>query len=131
EEGTIDFPRDTVAPALAMGRIVRDALGEIRDNRPFMDSEHGPIHSFKDHHITLPEAFDDEYFRRMQWAHLASGGAGGGMRWPYRHPHSMTPGMRQAQQEMAAFLPLIDWRCFRRINLNSQVGCPPWIASFA
>ena len=131
EEGTIDFPRDTVAPALAMGKIVRGALGQILDNRPFMDSEHGPIHSFKDHHITLPEVFDDEYFRRMQWAHLAAGGAGGGMRWPNRHPHSLTMGMRKAQQRMATFLPLIDWTCFRRVNLNSEVRCPPGISSCA
>ncbi|TIT96391.1 MAG: hypothetical protein E5W39_19160, partial [Mesorhizobium sp.] len=82
EEGTIDDPSDTVAPALGMARIVGEALGEIRDGRPFLDSEHGPIHSFKDKKITLPEPFDDEYFRHLQWAHLAAGGAGGGMRWP-------------------------------------------------
>ncbi|WP_292650779.1 hypothetical protein, partial [Mesorhizobium sp.] len=80
EEGTIDDPSDTVAPALGMARIVGKALGEIRDGRPFLDSEHGPIHSFKDKKITLPEPFDDEYFRHLQWAHLAAGGAGGGMR---------------------------------------------------
>jgi mannan endo-1,4-beta-mannosidase len=96
EEGTIDDPRDTVAPAIATGRLVREALAEIDDGRPFLDSEHGPIHAFKDRHCTLPEDFDDEYFRHMQWAHLASGGAGGGMRWPNRHPHQLTPGMRAA-----------------------------------
>ncbi|TIX93771.1 MAG: hypothetical protein E5V22_36825, partial [Mesorhizobium sp.] len=41
EEGTIDDPSDTVAPALGMARIVGEALGEIRDGRPFLDSEHG------------------------------------------------------------------------------------------
>ena len=101
EEGTIDHPADTVQPALATGRLVREALAEIADGRPFFDTEHGPIHTFKDHGITLPEPFDDEYFRHMQWAHLASGGAGGGMRWPNRHPHRLTPGMRAAQQAMA------------------------------
>ncbi|MDQ4061981.1 MAG: hypothetical protein M3145_12915, partial [Pseudomonadota bacterium] len=62
EEGTIDFPRNTVDAALATGRIVREALAEIRDTRPFLDSEHGPIHLFKDRGVTLPEPFDDEYF---------------------------------------------------------------------
>ena len=114
EEGTIDHPADTVAPALAVGKLVREALAEITDGRPFFDSEHGPIHTFKDHKITLPEAFDDEYFRHIQWAHLASGGAGGGMRWPNRHPHQLTPGMRQAQAALARFLPLIDWKTFQR-----------------
>ncbi|HEX8391381.1 MAG TPA: hypothetical protein VF665_03400, partial [Longimicrobium sp.] len=91
-EGSIDDPRDTVACAIDTGRLVRQALGEIGDMRPYLDTEHGPIHGFKDKRITLPEPFDDEYFRHMQWAHLASGGAGGGMRWPNRRVHVLTPG---------------------------------------
>ncbi|WP_121118441.1 hypothetical protein [Croceibacterium ferulae] len=119
-ERSIDNPRNTVAPARAMGDIVRECLAEITDGRPFLDTEHGPIHSFKDRRITLPEAFDDEYFRHMAWAHLASGGAGGGMRWPNRHPHVLTAGMRVAQQAMAGFMPLIDWSRFARRNLNAE-----------
>ena len=103
EEGTIDYPANTVDAAVSVGKLVASAISEIRDNRPFFDSEHGPIHSFKDHHVNLPEAFDDEYFRHIQWAHLASGGAGGGMRWPNRRPHSLTLGMREAQKAMAGF----------------------------
>lgn len=121
ETGTIDDPRDTVRPALAMARIVRGCLGEISDNRPFLDTEHGPIHCFKDKHKTLPEAFDNEYFRHMSWAHLAAGGVGGGMRWPNRHPHVLTHGMRQAQRAMAGFLPLIDWQGFRRRPVDITV----------
>ncbi|WP_292496125.1 hypothetical protein, partial [Mesorhizobium sp.] len=124
EEGTIDHPSDTVAPALGLGRIVGEALAETRDGRPFLDSEHGPIHTFKDKKITLPEPFDDEYFRHMQWAHLAAGGAGGGMRWPNRTPHVLTPGMRRAQRSLAGFLPLIDWRRFRRVHLGGRGGKP-------
>lgn len=121
EEGTIDFPLDTVAAALSTGRLIREALDEIRDDRPLLDTEHGPIHTFKDHRRTLPEAFDDEYFRHIQWAHVASGAAGGGMRWPNRDPHALTPGMRAAQRGLAGFLPLIDWPRFRRRNLHGQV----------
>ncbi len=121
EEGTIDCPQNTVDAALAVGRLMRDSLREIPANRPFFDSESGPIHTFKDHHKTLPEAFDDEYFRHMQWAHLAGGGAGGGMRWPNRNPHSLTAGMRTAQRGLSAFLPLIDWREFQRNNLNDEL----------
>jgi mannan endo-1,4-beta-mannosidase len=121
EEGTIDDPRDTLAPAVSAGRLTREALAEITDLRPFFDSEHGPIHTFKDKHRTLPEAFDDEYFRHIQWAHLASGGAGGGMRWPNRSPHVLTAGMRRAQKAMADFLPLMDWKNFRRRNLNDEI----------
>jgi mannan endo-1,4-beta-mannosidase len=125
-QGTIDHPRNTVDPALATGRIVRESLAEITDRRPFLDTEHGPIHTFKDKRKTLPEKFDDEYFRHMQWAHLASGGAGGGMRWPNRRPHTLTRGMREAQRAMAGFLPLLDWGRFRRRNLNQEIAvkCP-------
>jgi mannan endo-1,4-beta-mannosidase len=121
EQGTIDHPRNTVEPAVGVGRLVWEALSEVPPDRPFFDSEHGPIHTFKDHRRTLPEAFDDEYFRHIQWAHLASGGAGGGMRWPNRHPHRLTDGMRDAQQALAGFLPLLDWPRFRRRNLNFEI----------
>ena len=121
EEGTIDHPRNTVDAALSTARLMRDALAELRDRRPFFDSEHGPIHTFKDHHKTLAEPFDDEYFRHIQWAHFCAGGAGGGMRWPNRHPHSLTAGMRKAQQGLSRFLPLIDWKRFQRQNWNEEV----------
>src|SRR5579875_692920 len=129
--GTIDDPRNTVDPALAMGAIVRQSLEEIVDSRPFFDSEHGPIHAFKDRKRTLPEPFDDEYFAHMQWAHLASGGAGGGMRWPNRRPHILTPGMRRAQASLSGFLPLIDWLRFNRVNLNAEIRASgPGVAVF-
>jgi hypothetical protein len=121
EEGTIDHPHDTVSPAVSAARLTREALSEIVDFRPFFDSEHGPIHTFKDKHKNLPEDFDDEYFRHIQWAHLASGGAGGGMRWPNRRPHVLTPGMRAAQKALSGFLPLVDWARFRRRNLNDEI----------
>ncbi|MDB5622184.1 MAG: hypothetical protein JWR39_747 [Devosia sp.] len=120
--GAIDNPRDTVKPAVMFGQIVRESLAEIVDGRPFLDTEHGPIHSFKDKKKTLPEPFDDEYFRHIAWAHLASGGAGGGMRWPNRHPHVLTPGMRRAQRAMTDFLPQLDWTLFKRVNLNAQIA---------
>ncbi len=99
-DAAIDAPRGSVAPALAMGRLVAAAIAATPDGRPVADSEHGPIRLHARRRM-LPEALDDEMFRRMQWAHLASGGAGGGMRWPYRHPHRLTPGMHAAQRALA------------------------------
>ncbi len=121
ESGTIDHPKNTIDAAISTGRLTGAAINNIEDNRPFFDSEHGPIHSFKDKKKTLVENFDDEYFRHMQWAHFASGGAGGGMRWPNRHPHSLTPGMRKAQYSLSCFLLLINWQQFNRKNLNNEV----------
>jgi mannan endo-1,4-beta-mannosidase len=121
EKGTIDNPRNTLAPARATARLMTEALRHCPKDRPLLDTEHGPIHAFKDRHITLPDAFDTEYFRRMQWAHLASGGAGGGMRWPNRHPHVLTQGMYDAQRLLSEFLPSIDWRHFGRTPLDARL----------
>lgn len=121
EHGTIDDPKNTVDAAVSTGRIIAAAIEQSGDRRPVFDSEHGPIHAFKDHHKSLPEDFDAEYFRHIQWAHLASGGAGGGMRWPNRHPHSLTKGMREAQRNLAAFLPYVDWVRFRRRTLTGSL----------
>ncbi len=123
EEGTIDDPANTVDAAVAMGRLVAAHIAETPQDRPFFDSEHGPIHSFKDKKITLPEPFDDDYHRHVQWAHLAAGGAGGGMRWPNRHPHRLTPGMLAAQRAMTKFLPLIAWQRFDRRNVGAAIIC--------
>ena len=43
------------------------------------------------------------------------------MRWPNRRPHSLTAGMRLAQQALTRFLPLISWQHFRRINMNQEI----------
>ena len=110
--GAIDYPRNTITSAVAMAEWTQHGLANTPANRPFTDSEHGPIHLFNDHKKTLPEAFDDEYERHMIWTHLACGGAGSGMRWPARHPHILTEGMRQNLGGMAAFARLIDWQRF-------------------
>ncbi len=111
-QGAIDHPQDTVAPALTMAKWVRHATERIAPGRPFTDTEHGPIHLFNDRRQMLEEPFDDEYERHLMWAHLASGGAGSGMRWPARHPHLLTPGMLRSLSGMARFARLIDWKQF-------------------
>ena len=120
EEGTIDDPQNTVDAAVSTGAIMRSMLSQMPPKRPFFDSESGPIHTYKDHHRTLPESFDDEYFRHMQWAHLASGGAGGGMRWPNRKPHILTNGMHKAQSSLRTFVDSVDWGRFERSNWNAE-----------
>lgn len=122
EKGTIDAPRTSLAPAEATVRLLSEAMTHCPTDRPLLDTEHGPIHGFKDRHITLPDTFDTECFRRTQWAHLASGGAGGGMRWPYRHPHVLLPAMHHAQSVLAEFLPLIDWHSFHRQPLGERLA---------
>jgi mannan endo-1,4-beta-mannosidase len=52
------------------------------------------------------------------------------MRWPNRHPHTLTPGMRRAQRALADFLPLVDWPRFRRGNLNEEIETDSDTAAF-
>jgi len=129
-QGAIDFPQDTIMPALTMAGWVRHALDRLAPGRPFTDTEHGPIHLFNDHKQMLPEPFDDEYERHLMWAHLASGGAGGGMRWPARHPHLLTPGMRRALSSLAGFTRLIDWRQFAPRDSTTHVTVEPGLHVF-
>ena len=120
DAATINRPQNALDPALHTAELVRQALAQLPANRPFFDSEHGPLDTFKSGR-QLPEAFDDEYFRCMQWAHLAAGGVGGGLRWPYRHPHVLTHGMRADQQSLAGFVELLNWAQFQRRNLTAEV----------
>lgn len=122
--GSIDFPADTIAPADAMAGWVRHALSHVPANRPFTDTEHGPIHLFNDHERMLDEDFDDEYERHLMWAHLAGGGAGSGMRWPARHPHLVTAGMKRAYASMAGFSRLLDWRSFASQPAGADLEIP-------
>ncbi len=121
-EGAIDYPHDTISPAVAMAYWVRHGLARVPAGRPFTDTEHGPIRMFNDHERMLDEGFDDEYERHMMWAHLASGGAGSGMRWPARHPHVITQGMQRALRALARFAELIDWRDFAPLDANEAVS---------
>jgi mannan endo-1,4-beta-mannosidase len=107
--GAVDNPQNTIDCALVMRDAVAFAVSRMREPRPYTDTESGPIHRFMDLGETLPEAFDDEYFHNMSWAHLATGGAGGGMRWPFRDPHRLTAGMHAVQRGLSRFLPAIDW----------------------
>lgn len=120
ETGTINNPKNAIDAAISTGRMVSEAISDLLSERPFFDSEHGPIDHYR-RKRNLPEIFDDQYFLNMQWAHLASGAAGGGMRWPYRQPHVLTHGMRRAQYNMSEFIRLINWKTFRRKNLNSEI----------
>lgn len=120
DAATISRPQNALDPALHAAELVRQVLAQLPANRPFFDSEHGPLDTFKGGR-QLPEAFDDEYFRCMQWAHLAAGGVGGGLRWPYRYPHVLTHGMRVAQRSLADFIELLNWAQFQRHNLTAQV----------
>jgi mannan endo-1,4-beta-mannosidase len=103
--GESKAPTEPVAPARTTAQGVRYALSQISDNRPYIDTENGPIDTW----ITDPK-LDAEVFHNMSWAHLASGGAGSGFRWPYRHPHILSEEMLQTLRSMKPFVDRVDWR---------------------
>jgi mannan endo-1,4-beta-mannosidase len=110
--GSVQNPGNTVEGALVMQEAVRYAYAHMTDVRPYTDTESGPIHAFMTGHRPMPDAVDTEYYHNMSWAHLATSGAGSGMRWPFRHPHTLTAGMHAVQQGMARFVPALDWTRF-------------------
>ncbi|HHV55799.1 MAG TPA: cellulase family glycosylhydrolase [Firmicutes bacterium] len=100
-------PTNTVDAALDVELATLYARSQLTDKRPYLDTESGPI----DRWINDP-AFDTEYYHNMSWAHLASGGAGQGLRWPYRNPHVLTEGMYRVQAALARFVDAFDWKGF-------------------
>ncbi len=102
--GASNAPVEPVEPALNIAEGVRYALGQIRDARPYLDSENGPI----DRWITDPD-LDVRVFHHMSWSHLASGGCGSSLRWPYRHPHHLSDGQFEALARMARFVEEAPW----------------------
>ena len=47
------------------------------------------------------------------------------MRWPYRHPHTLTKGMRLAQHNLSEFATFIDWKNFKRKNISHEIKVAP------
>lgn len=103
----IKNPADPIGAGSMMAGGVVQSLAEIRDGRPYFDSESGPI----DDWIENP-SFDQEYHHNMSWGHLAAGGAGSGMRWPYTNPHWILPELRDNLLGLARFASTIDWAHF-------------------
>lgn len=119
--GAINHPRDTIAPAIQMAQWTRFGRAQTPVNRPFFDTEHGPIHLFNDRKRWLEEEFDVEYELHLMWAHLASGGAGSGFRWPARHPHVLLEGHKQAFKGLAHFARALDWNIFAHREATGEL----------
>jgi len=97
-------PKEPIEPALNIRQGVEFALRAIKDNRPYIDGEDGPIDKWiEDGNL------DNAVFHNMIWAHLASGGAGSGLRWPYRNPHQISGGMIDALGRMRKFADEAPW----------------------
>lgn len=103
--GVSKAPDEAIGPAETEAKGVAFALRKTQGLRPYLDSENGPI----DHWIA-DDALDDAVFHNMTWAHLASGGAGSSMRWPYRHPHHLSGGMLRTLKGVSEFCGKVEWK---------------------
>jgi mannan endo-1,4-beta-mannosidase len=110
-------PDDTVEGAVNTIEGVRLSLQSIRKPRPYLDSESGPIDRWVE-----DVAFDTEYHHNITWAHLASGAAGSGMRWPYTQPHYLLPELRRNLRAVARFAASVDWAHFVPRCITSDIG---------
>jgi hypothetical protein len=117
----INTPLDAVECVEEMVSGVRLSLQSVFQTRPYFDSESGPIYQW------IEEAsLDKEYHHNMSWAHLMTGGAGSGMRWPYTTPHWLIPELRTNLLGLARFAATIDWSRFasRSFTQHIRVGKP-------
>ncbi|HEX8218646.1 MAG TPA: hypothetical protein VF914_05470 [Chloroflexia bacterium] len=120
ELGVVDNPENTIDCAVVMRDAVKYAFSQMSSTRPYTDSESGPIHLFMDLKLFLEEPFESEYYHNMSWAHLATGGAGSGLRWPFRDPHNLTQEMHEVQRGMSRFVAG-TWECgFDWLNFSPQ-----------
>jgi len=110
-------PPDVIAPAVRVNTTVKFELSKFAagDRRPYFDSESGPIDG------ELPEDFDNEYYHNMIWAHLASGGAGSNLRWPFRLFVGPSEGMFDSVLAMSRIIKHIKWSQFASENIDSDV----------
>jgi hypothetical protein len=115
-------PKDTVEGAQeVIGGVVLSLQALRSTPRPYLDSETGPIDNW-----IVDANFDKEYHHNISWAHLASGGAGSAMRWPYTQPHWILPELRANLLAIARFSAGIDWTRFASRNIipNIQLNQP-------
>ena len=115
----MNAPRNTTDVVTEVALAVNYALWQIEDNRPYTDTESGPIEMW-----IGSATFDAEFLHNVSWAHLASGGAGTGMRWPYRSPHVLTTGMLESLARISAFIEAFDFAGFVPENLGADLIVP-------
>ncbi len=120
----IQKPVDAIACTTEVIESVHHAMKSIRLSRPYFDSESGPIKRW----ISDIE-LDRVYHHNMSWAHLASGAAGSGMRWPYSDPHYIHPALRKNLLAIAQFAERVNWANFASRPISVQTNLPAIIST--
>lgn len=116
----MNAPFNTTDAADEVALAVNYATWRIRDNRPYTDTESGPIEMW-----IGSARFDAEYLHNVSWAHLANGGAGTGMRWPYRTPHILTDDMMRVLGRIGVFVEEFNFTGFAPRSMNPDLESEP------
>jgi mannan endo-1,4-beta-mannosidase len=125
---TTHFYYDTIKQYTEPLKIAEDVTMNIRyhnyifnDSVPFMDSESGPINNWP-----LRADLDVKSYKAFSWSHIASGGTGIGLRWPYTIPHKMPSYLLDVIKAVRAFVEdNINWLYFKGVNLDdfTKIKC--------
>jgi mannan endo-1,4-beta-mannosidase len=113
----VGMPVDAIEAVPEIIDAVGKSLAAMTDPRPYTDSESGPIEIW-----IKNRALDREYHHNISWAHLASGAAGSGMRWPYTRPHWLLPEMRDNLAAIARFAACVDWAHFAAEFITPRIS---------
>jgi mannan endo-1,4-beta-mannosidase len=122
--GAANAPEEPIGPAFAEREGVTYEMAQVKDARPYIDGENGPINRW-----IADGKLDNEVFHNMSWAHMASGGAGSGLRWPYRGPHQLAAGMYRYLSLMRRFADRAPWGKLTGERVEVKVLPPDgWVA---
>jgi len=116
--GSVKNPSDPLLIAEGVSEIIKYHNYVFNNSKPFMDSESGPIDNW-------PQDVADDItaYRTFSWTHLASGGTGIGMRWPYVIPHKMPAYLLSVIRAISKFIDSsgIDWLNFSGVNMDDRI----------
>lgn len=132
-------PEDPLAAVRAIREGLKFQYRQLAHSpKPFLETENGPIDPFVVRSEgPIEQTLDEDVYHHIIWSHLAGGGAGQAMRWPYRWPHQLTERMHQFQRVQSEFIARTDWVGFDPLPLDdaveyqaeTQIAVPPEVVA--
>lgn len=116
---------NTIAPAARIKQGLQFYYANAVSPKPYLDTEAGPIKFFiKAYDQFFTKEDDYQYFHNMIWAHLASGDAGTGLRWPgdMFSDHALPDQMRKYQKALKGFASdKLDFTAFNPVQIGQYM----------
>jgi len=135
---SVNAPLNVVDGALHTNRAIRLNLARCGYDRPFLDTENGPLAHLFVEGFPRPSGPDfDEWYHNLIWAGVASGAAGPGFTIPvalYDPPgerrtpwalNALPEGQARYLEGLRRFCDRVEWGGFRSINTDRSVRVEP------